>query len=289
MILPFQKMSGAGNTFIVADSRHLPADADLASLVPLICSEQQGHAGADGFMAIRPADASGSLDFTMLYFNRDGSTGMMCGNGGRCAVRFAADHGFITNPDSITFTNAGITYRARLTNRGVLVQFPNPRQIKFHQFFTLFDAKQRYHFVDVGTPHAILFLEDLTNNQLTHLSQLDVATWGKAVRNHEAFRPEGANANFVQVQENRSGILLRTFERGVEAETGACGTGAIASAIIAAQLCALDAPVAITTTSGATLYVGFTVEEESVQNVFLEGDAEIVLSGEILLKNASQQ
>lgn len=285
MIFPFQKMSGAGNTFIVADSRHLPVNADLASLVPLICSEEQEHGGADGFMVIGPADdADSNLNFTMLYFNRDGSTGMMCGNGGRCAVRFAADHGLITDPDSITFTNAGVTYRAQLTNRGVLVQFPNPHQIKFHQFFTLFDATQRYHFVDVGTPHAILFLEDLANKKLTHLSQLDVATWGATVRNHEAFQPGGTNANFVQVKEDRSGILLRTFERGVEAETGACGTGAIASAIVAAQLYQLNVPVAITTTSGATLYVGFTVEGESVQNIFLEGDAEVVLSGEMMIE-----
>lgn len=285
MIVPFQKMSGAGNTFIVADNRWLPDDADLAILAPLICSEQQGHGGADGFMAIGPAnDASHPFDFTMAYFNRDGSTGMMCGNGGRCAVRFAADHGFVANPDSIAFSNAGVIYRAQLTERGVLVRFPNPRLVRLHQSFALFGTNQPYYFVDVGTPHAILFLEDLAGEQRTHLSELDVATWGEAVRHHEAFRPGGANANFVQAKGDRSGILLRTFERGVEAETGACGTGAIASAIVAARQYGLPAPVAVTTTSGATLRVGFDVDEAGeIQNVFLEGDATVVLSGELQL------
>lgn len=284
MIVPFQKMSGAGNTFIVADSRQLPPDADLGLLAPLICSEEQGHGGADGFMAIAPANnPSSPLDFTMLYFNRDGSTGMMCGNGGRCAVRFAADHGFVQNPDSITFSNAGVNYQARLTERGVLVRFPSPRLIRLRQSLTLFGARWPYHFVDVGTPHAILFLEDISDEEPTHLSELDVARWGEAVRHHEAFRPGGANANFVQATGDRSGILLRTFERGVEAETGACGTGAIASAIVAAGRYGLAESVAVTTTSGATLYVGFTVEEDSIQNVFLEGDATVMMTGELQL------
>ncbi len=277
-------MSGAGNTFIVADSRHVPSNLDLASLAPLLCSQEQPHGGADGFMAIRPGDSQpGSHDFTMLYYNRDGSTGMMCGNGGRCAVRFAADHGFIANPDAVTFANAGVEYRARLTERGVLVRFPNPRRVALHQSFSLFGTAQSYHFVDVGTPHAILLLETLASNP-NNISELDVASWGAAVRNHEAFRPEGANANFLQVREGGAGIQLRTFERGVEAETGACGTGAIASAIVAALLFGLAAPVAVTTTSGATLYVGFTVEEGGIQNVFLEGDATVMLAGEMELR-----
>ena len=124
--LNYRKMSGSGNTFVMFDGRRLPAAIDLARLAPVACDEARGHGGADGLIAIYPW---GLGDFEMKYYNRDGSTGMMCGNGGRCAVRFAVDEGFVARPETVRFTNAGVVYDASVTARGVRLQFPTPRRI----------------------------------------------------------------------------------------------------------------------------------------------------------------
>lgn len=276
MMLHYTKMSGAGNTFIMADGRGLPAEADLAALARDCTSAELEHGGADGFIAVYPG--TDGDDFEMRYYNRDGSTGMMCGNGGRCAVRYAADHGMIADAGHIRFHNAGVAYAAAITERGVKVTFPDPRSFELDRGIDLFGMSRRYHFADVGTPHAVLFVEDLG---VADVWDLDLNIWGAAVRNHPAFQPGGANANFVGVLPDGVGIILRTFERGVEAETGACGTGAVSSAIIASKLYGLAAPVAVTTTSGATLWVDFTAATDGhVAEVSLEGDADVVMKNE---------
>jgi diaminopimelate epimerase len=275
--LNYTKMSGAGNTFIVLDGRELPGDIDLGVLAPAICDEGLEHGGADGLMAIE--EWSGG-DFTMRYYNRDGSTGMMCGNGGRCAVRFAVDHGFVRDPSAISFINAGVVYSARLTDSGVKVSFPDPRAFRLGFELPLADGAATCSFADVGTPHAIIFVDEPGS-----LSALDIDAWGPAIRRHEAFAPEGANANFVTVtDEEGSAIRLRTFERGVEGETGACGTGAVSSAIVAAMLRGLTPPVAVTTTSGALLRVDFRLDGDTARDVSLEGDAEVLREGRINAK-----
>lgn len=273
--LHYTKMSGAGNTFIMADGRGLPAEADLVALARECTSAELEHGGADGFIAVYPG--TDGDDFEMRYYNRDGSTGMMCGNGGRCAVRYAANHGLIADAAHIRFHNAGVAYAAAITERGVKVTFPDPRSFELDRRLELFGASRRYHFADVGTPHAVLFVEDL---DAADVWDLDLNVLGAAVRNHPAFQPDGANANFVGVRPDGSGLILRTFERGVEAETGACGTGAVSSAIIASMLYGLTAPVAVTTTSGATLWVDFAAAGGHVTDVSLEGGAEVVMKKE---------
>jgi len=273
--LNYTKMSGAGNTFIVLDGRDLPARLDLGALAPEICDGALEHAGADGLMAIEPWEEG---DFRMLYFNRDGSTGMMCGNGGRCAVRFAVDHGFVRDPGAISFINAGVVYSAELTGLGVRLSFPDPRAFRLGFGLSLPDGEQRSHFADVGTPHAIIFVDEMGTGT-EHIAALDVEHMGAAVRHNDAFAPDGANANFVEVLPEGSAIALRTFERGVEAETGACGTGAVSSAIVASMLRGLIPPVTVTTTSGARLRVDFRRDGETVSDVSLEGDAGVVMEG----------
>jgi diaminopimelate epimerase len=274
----YTKMSGAGNTFILLDGKELAADADLAALAASVCSEDLPHGGADGMIAICPAPSG---DFEMKYYNRDGSTGMMCGNGGRCAVAFAADHGYVADQSHVAFTNAGISYTAELTDRGVRVHFPDPRRFKLKFKINLFGDMRTCHWGDVGTPHAVMLVDEVGDPRLRHVSQLDLNIWGPALRRHPDFAPEGANANFVEVLPDGAGILLRTFERGVEAETGACGTGAVASAIIVSRLRGLKPPIAVTTSSGRTLWVDFREENGSVKDVTLEGDAEVVMEGEL--------
>jgi diaminopimelate epimerase len=276
----YTKMSGAGNTFIMFEGRAIPSGTDLASLAPIVCSDTQEHGGADGLIVVNDSDDG---DFAMLYFNRDGSTGMMCGNGGRCAVRFAADRGYVRDAANVTFTNAGVAYRAEVTGRGIKLYFPDPRRFKLRFKLALFGDMRTCHYADVGTPHAIIFVDEIGDPRLHHVSQLDLNVWGMPVRRHPDFAPDGANANFVEVLPDKSGILLRTFERGVEAETGACGTGAVASAIVASMLRGVQPPVAVTTSSGATVWVDFTIEDQRVTNVSLEGDAEVVMEGAIEL------
>jgi diaminopimelate epimerase len=274
--LNYTKMSGAGNTFIMLDGRELPADIDLGALAPVFCDEALEHGGADGLIAVGPWDGG---DFEMRYYNRDGSTGMMCGNGGRCAVRFACDLGLVADPSAITFVNAGVSYTALLTDRGVKVSFPDPRGFRLRFPLQLLGAFRTCSYADVGTPHAILFIDDAGEEQLRHISQLDLNIWGSRLRNHTEFAPGGANANFVEILQDRSGILLRTYERGMEGETGACGTGAISSAIVASTLRGLEPPVSVTTSSRGTLWVDFRREGERITDVSLEGDAETVMTG----------
>ncbi len=280
----YTKMSGAGNTFILLDGRELPAGIDLAVLAPLLCDYALEHGGADGLIAVEPRDAGG---FLMRYYNRDGSTGMMCGNGGRCAVRFAFDRGLVDDASAITFVNAGIPYRAMLSDRGVKVFFPEPRGFRLRFPLHLLGSWRTCHYADVGTPHAVVFIDEMEEAELKHIAQLDLHVWGNRLRNHAEFAPGGANANFVEVLPDRSGILLRTYERGVEAETGACGTGAISSAIIVSMLRGLTPPIAVTTSSGGVLRVDFKREQEQITNVSLEGDADLLQSGTLHIETSA--
>jgi diaminopimelate epimerase len=278
----YTKMSGAGNTFIMVDGKELPEGTDLAALAPVVCADDLEHGGADGFIAIEPWKKG---DFEMRYYNRDGSTGMMCGNGGRCAVRFACDHGYVRDAGEISFINAGVVYRAAMTEQGVKVWFPEPKAFRFGWEIDLLGRSRTCHYADVGTPHAVIFIDELGEPELHDVAQLDLTTWGPPLRAHARFGPDGANANFVEVRPDNSGLLLRTFERGVEAETGACGTGAISSAIIAAYLRGLHTPVSVTTSSGKTLRVDFKIGREDVTDVSLEGDAEVVMKGKLVMKD----
>lgn len=280
--LHYTKMSGAGNTFIMLDGRELMLGVDLESLAQWICSEEHPHGGADGMIAVDPWDAG---DFVMHYFNRDGSTGMMCGNGGRCAVAFAAYHGMVRDREEISFINAGIVYRASLTERGVKVWFPDPIGFRLGLDLDVEGITQRCHFADVGTPHVVLLVDEAADPRLEKLGSIDLDEWGPKLRRHGEFQPAGANANFVEVLPDGAGIGLRTFERGVEAETGACGTGAISSAIIAAKLRGLTPPIAVTVTSGDTLWIDFTMDGESVHDLSLEGGADVVEEGALAIDN----
>lgn len=284
-IIPYQKISGAGNTFIVIDGKSLPTEIDLSSLAQAACRDELEHGGADGLIVIA---ASEERDFEMKYYNRDGSTGMMCGNGGRCAVLFAAQHGYVRNRDDLSFTNAGLPYRAALTEMGVRISFPNPNSFRLRQTLDLNGTAIPYHYGDVGTPHAVIVVHELAdalnNPEMRRLDQLDLTLWGPAVRNHADFAPHGANANFIEILPEGQGILLRTFERGVEAETGACGTGAVASAIIAGMLYRLSSPVQVIPTSNSPLRVGFHLSTpDHVTDVTLEGGAVVLREGELNL------
>ena len=278
----YQKLSGAGNTFIVVDGRNNQAlqEVDGSRLARAACSTEHEHGGADGLILLESSDVH---DFTMHYYNRDGSTGMMCGNGGRCAVQFAVGHGYVSAEELISFTNAGVLYRAEVNDKRVRVSFPDPIEIQLNLSLEVLGQRRLCHYVDVGTPHLIFFTSDL---DVDKLADLNIERWGSAARNHSSVEPGGANANFVEIVSGQKGILLRTFERGVEGETGACGTGAIASGIVSGLLYGLLSPVSVLPTSGSPLSIHFYCDEDQkIHNVGLEGEAEVLMEGTLSLAN----
>ena len=280
--IPYQKTSGAGNTFVVVDGKDVPVGIDFVHLAQFACSDNREHGGADGLIAVLGTNGS---DFEMKYYNRDGSTGMMCGNGGRCAVRFAAEHQYVARVEDVSFVNAGVPYHAQLTERGVRIDFPDPREVQIavtlqlDSSLHLANSAIHYSYIDVGTPHAVLFVDENMQANMD-LDAVDVALWGSAIRNHQRFVEEGVNVNFVSLLPTNDGIQLRTYERGVEAETGACGTGAIASAIVAFFRHKLPCPIKVIPTSGSPLWIDFKLSSQGiVQNVSLEGGADVLQEG----------
>lgn len=274
MKLDFFKLDGAGNDFVGLDfrARPLPGSRDLAMMTRLLSHRQRG-VGADGVLCLLPA-ASREAHFRMVYLNADGSVGEMCGNGARCAVVFARHLG-MTPGEGIRFeTDAGV-YEAGIVPGGARIRFPDlaetPRTIALQGPRPPFGSVQ---FLLCGVPHAVTYVED-------GLEALDVAGHGRAVRHDPAFAPAGTNANFARMAEEGR-ILLRTYERGVEAETLACGTGAVAACCVRAHAEGLRGPVRYTVvpTGGEPLVVELNATDSGFHDVFLTGPARIVYRGE---------
>ncbi len=267
--LTFWKMQGSGNDFILIDHRRplIPA-AEQASLVRKLCAPKFG-VGADGLIFIEP---STQADFRWRFYNADGSEAEMCGNGGRCAARFAFLHGLA--PPRLAFeTLAGIIH-AEVQDRRVKLELSRPQGLKLDLEIPLEEASWQGHFINTGVPHVVIPVDDLEG--------VAVAEVGRAIRFHPLFQPAGTNVNFITLTGPQD-ITIRTYERGVEAETLACGTGAVAAALITAQRQQLTSPVRVHPRSGETLQVYFTRQQEGFDAVFLEGEALVVFQGEVWL------
>ncbi len=265
--VPFVKMSGTGNDFIIIDHRKpLIAREAMAEFASLVC-RRKFSAGADGLILIEDSDQA---DFKWLFFNADGSVAEMCGNGARCAARFAYMHGIA--PARMRFETLAGIIEAQVADINVSVKMTDPSGLQMHREITVDDEPVLLHSVDTGVPHAVVFVDDI--------AQMDVCAWGSRIRHHEAFMPAGTNVNFVQEQD---GVFkVRTYERGVEDETLACGTGAAACALVAALLDQTASPVEIITSGGDRLTILFDVKDGvSADNVFLKGPAHVVYKGEL--------
>ncbi|MEA2113770.1 MAG: diaminopimelate epimerase [Thermodesulfobacteriota bacterium] len=265
--VPFVKMSGTGNDFIIIDHRKpLIVREAMAEFAALVC-RRKFSAGADGLILIEDSDQA---DFKWLFFNADGSVAEMCGNGARCAARFAYMHGIA--PARMCFETLAGIIEAQVADINISVKMTDPGDVQMHREITVDDKTVRLHTVDTGVPHAVLFVDDI--------EQIDVCAQGSRIRHHATFMPAGTNVNFVQKHGN--GFKVRTYERGVEDETRACGTGAVAGALIAALLDQAASPVKIITSGGDQLSILFDIKEgESAENVFLKGPAHVVYKGEL--------
>ncbi len=266
-MIEFYKMSGSGNDFILIDNRDgALAVADIVEFVKTLC-ERKGSVGADGLIII---EKSSQVDFRWRFFNADGSEVDMCGNGGRCAARFALIKGIA--PEKMSFeTGAGII-DAAVKGDVVKLRLTDPRNQELDCQLKAEDKTLGVSSINTGVPHVVCFVDDLEH--------FDVFNTGRMIRYHEHYRPAGTNANFVKVL-GASAIRVRTYERGVEDETLACGTGSVASALIAARKGLVAPPVDVIVQSGETLCIYFEMTEIGFKNVYLEGGAKVVYEGQL--------
>jgi len=267
MLLHFTKMNGAGNDFVVVDNRR----GELAftrETIARLCDRHRG-VGADGLLAVEPA--RNGADFRMRYYNADGGEAEMCGNGARCFARFASRLAGLTGKLSFE-TEAGVI-SAECLGDHVRLAMSEPQSLRLHENVALENGTTlTVHSVNTGVPHAVVIVEDL--------EAVPVQEYGAGIRYHAHFAPRGTNANFI-APVNATTIAIRTYERGVEGETLACGTGVVASALIFHELTGAKSPVAVQVRGGDTLSVAFTGSRGAYQAVTLTGPADFVFDGEI--------
>jgi diaminopimelate epimerase len=260
----FHKVQGCGNDFVIIDNRQLKVPVEqMPEWARRICRRCFG-VGADGLIFLEAAEPGSKHDFRWHFFNEDGSRAEMCGNGARCAAKLGNLLGFAGKKHELGTDDGGVAAEV-LDDGQVRVRLTPPSGLKTGLSLDVDGEKFTVHFVNTGVPHAVVLCEDV--------SLVDVMRLGRAIRFHEAFAPKGTNANFVTVKDSGH-LLLRTYERGVEAETQACGTGACASAVIANALGLTGADVDVTTTGGEVLGVGL-----ADGGIHLRGAAEVCFSG----------
>jgi diaminopimelate epimerase len=267
MVLEFTKMNGAGNDFIVIDNR-----SGKIRLTPpqvaFLCNRHHGI-GADGLMLLNPC-ASGKADWAWDFYNSDGSTAEMCGNGARCFARYVQKT--IGECTEFTFeTIAGIN-TCSFQGDDITINLMQPKDLRLEQKLALSTGTQVVHSFTVGNPHAVVFVDDADKAMVTEM--------GREIRRHPYFAPGGINVNFVQ-KLGPGSLRVRTYERGVEGETLACGTGASTAAMIAAKLHQYKSPVAVQVQNGDTLKISFDQINGEFTNVKLTGPAKIVFEGRI--------
>ena len=263
----FTKMSGSGNDFIIIDNReNLFGDIKLSELVPLICARKTS-VGADGLILIQDDP---SCDFVWRFFNADGSEVEMCGNGGRCAARFAHMNN-IAPPDLSFRTEAGII-RANVNGTRVKLQMPVPEEAALDYSLNLDDMELTVSHINTGVPHVVMVVPDIDD--------IPVKKLGAGIRFHEKYAPQGTNMNFIRIIDEHN-IAVRTYERGVEDETLACGTGSIAAALIASLKKLVKDPVSVHTRSGEILLIHFKPVAGMFSDVYLEGETRVIYNAHL--------
>lgn len=265
----FVKYAGCGNDFVFFDNRTNQFPWQQKQMIQRLCHRQFGI-GADGVILL---ESSQHADLRMRIFNADGSEAEMCGNGLRCLIKFARDLGL--KQEDYLIETMRRPLRASYRDDRIFVEMGSPLEVKWH--LSLSGSPHLIHFLNTGVPHAILFT-DL-------LDAVDIHQLGPQIRYHEFFAPAGTNVNFVQPLSDHT-LAIRTYERGVEKETLACGTGATAAALAASYLKQLKSPIQVFTQSKESLEISFHLENETFTNVKMAGTAHYIFKGEIDLASA---
>ncbi|MFO7755104.1 MAG: diaminopimelate epimerase [Bacteroidales bacterium] len=254
MRIIFNKYHGTGNDFIIVDNRKHIIEPENMALIKHLCDRHMGI-GADGLILI---DEHEEHDFAMKYFNSDGKEGSMCGNGGRCAAAFAMRTGITKGKNSFMASDG--VHKTRISANIISISLSDtqpPSNIDGN------------HFIDTGSPHYIIYVPDS--------KKVDVLERGRSVRHSDVFAPGGTNVNFVERRDD--GILVRTYERGVEDETLSCGTGVTAAAISSKWGNENGLYNVRAITAGGELSVSFNIDETIINNIYLSGPAEFVFAG----------
>lgn len=265
----FSKMHGAGNDFIVTDDKCSNIKFN-PEFIKRICDRRRGI-GADGLIIISdPVQKGNALsDFRMIYYNCDGGLAEMCGNGLRCAAYYTGKYLEPSSRRIVFKTDAGILETHLLEDKNIQIEIPlisNPERIELEN--------QEYFKVNTGVPHLVMIVEDVY--------LVDVEKTGMYLRNHERFYPEGVNVNFVSISGDSRPVKIRTYERGVEGETSACGTGITASALVLAEFYKYTSPVIFHTRDNDTIAIDFCYNENIVgaySKILLTGPVEEVFRG----------
>jgi diaminopimelate epimerase len=266
--IPFYKMVASGNDFVVVDNRR-GVVKDVLAFTRGICRLHQG-VGADGVLLF---ESSKKANFKMRIINLDGSEAAACGNGFRCIALYA--HDVLKYSSRMNFESGSGLIEAEVGPKdSVRVQLMKPRVFEMDGIVEVGKRRIHYSFLDTGVPHVVVFVDDL--------EKIDVFETGKAIRHHTHFQPFGTNVNFVKVKSKKE-IAGRTYERGVENETLACGTGSTASAVISVLKGFVESPVNVLTQSGEKLRIDMQRKGDEITKVFLEGKAQFVYRGEYFL------
>ena len=265
--IEFWKMSGSGNDFILIDNRGGQVkDEEMGRLVERACRRRES-VGADGVIFVVGSD---QYDFGWHYYNADGGEVEMCGNGGRCVSRFAFLKG-IAGP-KMTFETLAGPISAEVNGRMVKVLMPKPTGLSMDLDLERQQGWKSVDYMNTGVPHVVVGVEDLSNHP--------VKKQGRTIRYHSRFSPEGTNANFMKAV-GPDKLEIRTYERGVEDETLACGTGAIACALVASTRGMVSSPVKVKTRGGEILTIHFHRRDDSFDQVWLEGNTSIVYKAQL--------
>lgn len=265
--LRFVKMSGAGNDFVVLDNRAQQVPEPLAAFAAKVADRKRG-VGADGVLLVEPSSRKA---FRMRYFNADGSEADMCGNGGRCIARYATLIG--AAPQAMEFENLAGDFSATvLADGSVSLRMTDPHSLVLDRKVELDGKLLKAHSLNTGVPHLVVPVADV--------DQAAVFEDGRKLRYHADFQPKGTNVNFVQVVDRHT-VKVRTYERGVEDETLACGTGSVACAVAMAAAGEVESPVSVITRGGDALEISFDLKNNEATGVFLKGGAEVSFEGEL--------
>jgi diaminopimelate epimerase len=268
MTFEFTKMNGAGNDFVMVDNRDGSRSLSREQIA-LLCDRHRGI-GADGLIAVE-----GTTELPrMRYYNADGGEAEMCGNGARCFSRFTACLLGLSAGSFFFLTEAGMLAAELLPDNRVCLRMSEPHSLQLAHSLRVLDRDLEVHSLNTGVPHAVTFVENL--------EEAPVFDLGRALRQHQRFAPAGTNANFVQVLAPGS-LAIRTYERGVENETLACGTGVVAAALIHHHLTKAPSPISVRVRGGETLEVGFLEEGGHPVSVTLAGPADFVFTGSITI------
>lgn len=265
-------MSGCGNDFIIIDNRNsIVPENNLSEFARKICFRRMS-VGADGLVLI---ENTSRADFKWQFYNSDGSLAEMCGNAARCAARFAYINKIADSQMNFE-TQAGIIFAQIMEQENVKIKITDPKDIRDKDIIKVNNSPVEFISLNTGVPHVVIETSDV--------NAIDLIKMGKDIRFHEKFAPAGTNVNFISRKSDNI-ISIRTYERGVENETLACGTGCAASALAAAKEYNISSPIQCLTKSGNYLTIYYSKSrsdnQDTFYNVFLQGDARIIYKGEL--------